>query len=195
MELLAELYEKDVRAKKGDLLLTGKWGEINVEDQDVTSYYRAAARAVVLNSKKEMALLHVKKHDYYKLPGGGIKEGESRIAALHREVGEEIGCRITSLKQVGLILEHRTRIKVTQLSFCYLARLKGKPGETDLDEGERALGFETEWRSMGKALSLIENSNKSDYLAKFMTVRDALFIRKAMELASRERRQNLKLTI
>jgi ADP-ribose pyrophosphatase YjhB (NUDIX family) len=186
MELLAELSEKDVGigkgTKMGDATIQAR---IKTSDKDISGCYRAATRAVVLNSKKEMALLHLTKYGcYYKLPGGGINKGESRIAALHREVLEEIGCRISVLKPVGLIIEHRDRIKITQLSFCYLARLKGKPGETDLDEGERALGFKPEWWSTSKALSLVENSPKPNYMEKFMVERDALFIRKALKLAS-----------
>src|SRR5271157_2034840 len=115
MELLAELTEKDVGARKGGPLGTEERNEIKAVDEDITSYYRGASRAVVLNARKEMALLHVTKHGYYKIPGGGIEEGESTADALHREVLEEIGCRVGALKPVGMIIEHRDRIRVTQL--------------------------------------------------------------------------------
>ncbi len=184
MKLLVELTEKDVGAEKDTDLGTEAEPNVKAADKDITSYYRDAARAVVLNAKKEMALLHVTKRGYYKLPGGGIEKGEDKIDALNREVMEEIGCRIGTPKPVGVIIEHKDRTNLTQLSYCYLARLKGKPGKANLDEGEKALGFETEWWSMKKALSLIGSSDKSDYLSKFMVTRDAIFIRKAMKLVS-----------
>ena len=52
---------------------------------------RTAARAV-LKKDGRIALLHVTKHNYYKLPGGGVDEGESIEQALERELLEEVGC-------------------------------------------------------------------------------------------------------
>ncbi|KAA0205648.1 hypothetical protein EDM68_04920 [Candidatus Uhrbacteria bacterium] len=37
---------------------------------------RRASRAVVFDEKDRVAFLFVSKHGYYKLPGGGIEEGE-----------------------------------------------------------------------------------------------------------------------
>lgn len=187
MELLAEISDKDVGANKGSRLEHEvSWDKRMSEkvDKDITSYYRGAARAIVLNSKREMVLQHAAKYDYYKLPGGGIGNGEDTISALHREVMEEAGCRIDVLEPVGLIIEHRERLKLTQISYCYLAKIKGKQGKTHLEEGEKQEGFEPQWWSMRKALHLVENGYKDSYMAKFMVKRDAIFIKKAMELLS-----------
>ena len=185
MELLAEITEKDVGIKKNPKAEhAAAWRADAAPDKDIRSYYRGAARAVVLNAGKEMALLHVTKQGYYKLPGGGIGKGESTVGALHREVMEEIGCRVGALKPIGMIIEHRERIRITQISYCYMARLKGRPGENDLEEDEKALGSEPEWWGMRKALCLVEGSGRPNYLAKFMVARDATFIRKAIRLVS-----------
>ena len=53
---------------------------------------RTAVRAIVFDKDNKIGLLNVTKHGYYKLPGGGIKEGEDKITALKRECLEEIGC-------------------------------------------------------------------------------------------------------
>ena len=41
-------------------------------------------------------------HDEFQLPGGGIDPGEHPIAALHREVFEETGWKISSPKRLGV---------------------------------------------------------------------------------------------
>ena len=74
MELLAEFSDKDIGAWKDSRAdYEVIWGEKSTaHGKDIQSYYRGAVRAIVLNSKKEMALLHATKYDYYKLPGGGL---------------------------------------------------------------------------------------------------------------------------
>ncbi len=95
---------------------------------------------------------------------------------------EEAGCKIVVTKPVGLIIEHRDRFKVTQISYCYLAKMKGKQGKTNLEEGEKQEGFEPEWWNIKKALNLVKNGNGSLYQNKFIIKRDATFINKAIEL-------------
>lgn len=41
-------------------------------------------------------------HNEFQLPGGGIDKGENPIAALHREVLEETGWKISTPKRVGV---------------------------------------------------------------------------------------------
>ena len=60
---------------------------------------RTAARAVVFDGEK-MALIHISKHDYYMLPGGGIDSDDLRTG-LAREILEELGCEIGITSEVG----------------------------------------------------------------------------------------------
>ena len=85
---------------------------------------------------------------------------------------------------MGLIIEHRNRMKVTQISYCYLAKLKGKPAETSLEKEEKEEGFETMWVGIKEALYLVKNSKDNDYLVRFMMKRDAIFIKEAITLIS-----------
>lgn len=44
----------------------------------------------------------VKKRAHYRLLGGGVDFGESTIKALHREIKEELGAKIASVKLLGI---------------------------------------------------------------------------------------------
>ena len=68
---------------------------------------RNAARAVIFDTDKKVALLHATKKSYHKLPGGGIEDGEDMQAALKRELLEEIGCEANNLRDLGIIEEYR----------------------------------------------------------------------------------------
>lgn len=61
-------------------------------DPDKSTYgERRAARAVIFDAAGKVALLHTERLGYWKLPGGGIEEGEDWQQALLREALEEIG--------------------------------------------------------------------------------------------------------
>ena len=70
---------------------------------------RKTVRAIVVNDKNEIALLHIKgkdrfgDRDHYETPGGGIQDNESPLDALKREINEEIGYTITNPKLIGQI--------------------------------------------------------------------------------------------
>lgn len=183
MELLAEISEKDVGAEGSPVSRNDIRGiGIDRKKDDITSYYRAAARAVVFNSKGEILLQHSKRSNFYKLPGGGIQEGETQTKAAQREVLEETGYRIAIKKEIGLVIEHRKKINITQFSYCYLAFARGKQGKVNLDEGEIWEGLEPEWHDAGKVMGLLRNSKKQNYQAWFRNRREEVFIRRALEL-------------
>jgi 8-oxo-dGTP pyrophosphatase MutT (NUDIX family) len=185
MELLAEIWDKDVDVKKNSKIkYKVSWNKkiTSKIDKDITGYYRGAARAVILNSKKEILLQHAIKNGYYKLPGGGIENEEDTIKALHREVLEETGYKIKVGKPIGLIIEHRLRFKVIQISYCYLAKTEGKKGKTKLEESEKQEGFQSEWWDIRKAVDMVQYGDKSFYQTKFIIRRDVIFIKKAIKL-------------
>ena len=79
------------------------------DNEKVPSRHREAARAVVFDFENKVALLHVKKHAYHKLPGGGLEEGEDIKTALEREMMEEIGCQVEVQNEIGEIIEYRNQ--------------------------------------------------------------------------------------
>lgn len=170
MKSLATLKDKDL------------FPESLFEISHVAYQDREAARAIVFDAHKNIALLHVTKHGYFKLPGGGIEKGEDAIAALKRECKEEIGCEINVQGEVGEILEFRDQHILKQLSYCYIAEVLGGKGDTNMEKGEIADGFELIWVGLDKAIQMAKDSKPDIYGGKFMATRDLMFMEEARKL-------------
>lgn len=143
--------------------------EQTTQEELATYRVRPAARAVVTDSEGKVALLRVGKHGYYKLPGGGIDEGEDIPTALARECMEEIGCRVEISSELGMIEEHRKMFGIKQISYCYLARAVGDKGTPDFTEHEIASGFSVIWVPKEEAKRLLDtcvptNQEGRDYI-------------------------------
>ncbi|MCF7860115.1 NUDIX domain-containing protein [Patescibacteria group bacterium] len=66
---------------------------------------RVLAIALIKNKGKFLACAgfdKLKKQSHYRLLGGGVDFAESTIKALHREIKEELGARISSAKLLGI---------------------------------------------------------------------------------------------
>ena len=65
----------------------------NYADSDI-HIRRPSARAVIRVEDGRLAMVYSRKYQYYKFPGGGIRNGEDNTEALAREVLEETGLHI-----------------------------------------------------------------------------------------------------
>ncbi len=137
---------------------------------------RKAARAIIFDQEKNVAILNVSKSGYYKLPGGGVEEGEDMIEALHRECIEEMGCSVKVEGEVGQIIEYRNQNSLRQVSSCYTARVDGSKGNPDFEQGEIDEGFQGMWVTLDEALDLMKQSKPTTYDGKFIMVRDSCFL-------------------
>ncbi len=143
---------------------------------------RRAARAIVFDADKKIALLHATKKHFHKLPGGGIEGEESIQEALEREAMEEIGCKIKNVRELGIVEEYRSKFNLHQLSYCFLADLSGEKGTPHLEESEIADGFETVWLSLDDAVKVLEaEANVEDYEGKFIQMRDLIVLTEAQK--------------
>jgi len=164
MKLLLEISDKDVNN-----------GPVERFNKPYT--LRKAARAIVVNSKNEIAFQFVSKHNYHKLPGGGINEGESILRGLKRELKEEAGCEdIEIINEVGMIIEYRNEIDILQISYCYLAKPLGKISKSEYDKEELENGFEPLWVPIDKAIDLLKNDKPDTYDGGFIIKRDLAFL-------------------
>jgi len=138
---------------------------------------RVAARAI-LRKGKLIALLNVSKQNYYKLPGGGVDEGESIEGGLNREMLEEVGCSVQILGEVGEIVELRSQWNLSQTSYCFLAEV-AKEGKQDFTAEELEDGFTLVWVSLDRAIDLLKESKPLTYDGKFIVRRDLEFLQEA----------------
>lgn len=163
-----------------DLEVTGKYIIKSKEDYRI----RIAVRAIILNNKSNIAILSTSKskHYHYKLPGGGLEDGEDIKEALKREIKEEVGCEIEIINEIGEIIEYKNEYNQKQTSYCFLAKLNSKIGKPNFTKEEKEAGYEVEWISIDKAIKLFKDDIPADYTAKFIQQRDYNFLLEAKKL-------------
>ena len=148
-------------------------------DPDDSIKTREASRAVLFDEHDLVPLLFVSKHDYHKLPGGGLHKGEDRSQALIRECLEEIGCDIQVTGEVGKIIEFRSRWNFKQTSYCYIGNvlLKGRARFTEKEQG-----FKIVWTSLREAISKLTYDRPKDYHGSCVKKRDLMFLKRAEQM-------------
>ena len=168
MELLREIYEKDIGIK-------------SCEEKQLYEV-RKAARAIVINHKEQMALLFVSKNNYHKLPGGGLEKQENIEEALGREILEEVGVKGEIIDEVGVIIEYRSQFKLLHISYCYLVQVINELEKPKFTEDEISNGFELKWIGIEEALDVLKSDKPHDYVGKFIQERDLTFLSSAKKL-------------
>lgn len=138
---------------------------------------RDTARAIVYDADGNIALLHVTRLNYHKLPGGGVEESENTLTALQRECREELGCEIEVGDQVGEIIEYRGKFGLKQTSYCYTAKVAGAKGIPAFTDEEREKGFVIKWVPLEQAIQILETEKPDDYEGRFIVRRELVFLR------------------
>lgn len=87
---------------------------------------RPGAYGILARGNSFLVTLQSKPYFEFQLPGGGIDPGENAIAALHREVREETGWKISSPKFLGyfrrFVFMPEYEIWAEKLCHIYFAR-------------------------------------------------------------------------
>lgn len=138
---------------------------------------RKAARGVLINDGK-IALLHVTKLNYHKLPGGGFENDETAVEAFKREMLEETGCDCTIDDEngAGVTLEWRGEWKLFQISYIFSAHVLGVPKKINLTDEEIANGFELIWVPFENIDEVLKQDSPTDYESNFIMRRDRAII-------------------
>lgn len=155
--------------------------DLGYKNKKVKYITRKAARAVLFD-RGRVALLFVTKHNYHKIPGGGINQKENINSALLREIMEETGCTVYVGKEIGLIKEYRDDFNTEQHSYCFSAKVKETKREPSFTKKEKDHGFKLIWITLDEAINLIKKDKPNNYEGKFIVKRDLLFLKKAREL-------------
>lgn len=157
----------------------------NVTEEEVSTYkLREAVRAIIFDTDKKVALLKVSRDSYFKLPGGGVEEGEDFETALKRECLEEIGCEIKNVSPLGITEEFWKEDNEKQISYCYVAELDGPKGNPNLTQSEKDRGFETIWMSLGEAITKLESCTPTQWEGDYIPSRELVFLREFLSLGS-----------
>ncbi len=137
-----------------------------------------STRTVLLDDSQRVAILNVKKHGYYKIPGGGIEAGEDLETAAKREVLEEAGCNCNIIATLGRI---KTEIPVWGLfdiSEGFIARVIGEKAAPNYEAWEIERGFELEWfDSLDSAIATFEKNQVIEPGMESMQTRDLQFLK------------------
>ncbi|WP_394240699.1 NUDIX hydrolase [Vibrio astriarenae] len=119
---------------------------------------RNAARAIVV-SGEDILLLYTERYHDYTLPGGGIDDGEDKIAGLVRELEEETGAQnIHGIKPYGIYEEFRPWYKdhadvMHMISYCYTCKIDRDLGETRYEDYEVKNGMKPVWINIHQAIA------------------------------------------
>lgn len=145
--------------------------------------HRVGARGIILNQQDQIAILHKKAKNEYKLIGGGMEDGETPEETFYREGKEETGCNIKIEKCLGVTEELKSQDNFKQTSYVYIAHIVGKNGISKFTEQEKEEGSELLWLDLEEAMKQIQSSEEhllpspfeskmSVYHTKFIVRRD-----------------------
>ena len=133
------------------------------------SFRRDSARSIIIRNGK-VAMIHSKKYDYYKFPGGGIENGEDPIEAMIRETQEEAGLTVIpeTVKEYGYV--HRIQRSDKDPSECfvqdnyyYLCDAADGLVSQDLDEYEKKESYQLEYIEPSLAIEKNRSVKDSPY--------------------------------
>ena len=132
--------------------------DANDYDKNGRAFVRHSARCITIQNGR-VAMVHSLKYDYYKFPGGGIEENETKVQALIRETEEEAGLVIIpeSIREFGYVhrvekSDHMDADYFVQDNFYYLCEVQKVKTSQKLDDYEADEHFTLEWVEADKAI-------------------------------------------
>jgi len=145
---------------------------------------KPSSRTVIYDKDYLFALIDVRNGEYFKIPGGGIEEGETTIQAAIREAKEETGCDIKIIKKIGENKIVNQSQDVIYHSVCFLAKKIKQKREPAFDDWEKINNMKVIWVNIKQAISLFKKAKPVDSISKKINQRDLTFILEAKEVLS-----------
>ena len=129
--------------------------------EDMPVFERFGVRAMI--EKDGLFAMQQDSRGAYKIPGGGMDEGETIVETLAREVLEETGLVLIpeSMKELGEILELRRdifdeNIKFVSHTMHYSCEVKEEVSETSMTDSEKERGFHLAWADIDTVIETNE---------------------------------------
>lgn len=142
---------------------------------------RITARAIVRNPEGLYAVMYAEKFGLHSLPGGGVERGEDVLAALRREVYEEIGCLCDQICELGMVTENRASLDYTQVNYYFLVTTTHILMENHLTESEQASRTVVKWVSQDEMFRLITHQEFDRVQGKYLKALDMAALREYRE--------------
>lgn len=149
--------------------------------EDMPVFEKYTVRAIICNGDK--FIMQRSRAGEYKIPGGGVEEGESYIETIIREVREEVGLIVKpeSITEIGEILEIREdRMCKGQKYVChslfYRCEIEEETVPTEMTFSEIEKGFEPVWERLEKIVERNDEIQKENWMK-----RDTEFLRLLLE--------------
>ena len=150
---------------------------------------RVSARAILLDDKDRVALIHAKNRGWYKTPGGGQEDNELLRENLEREVEEEAGYKIEVLDNLGICRAIRHEWKLDTIAHMYLCRAKEfvgrKPMDDEIEDGDTLEWFD-DFDAAIEALESVKLEEIDFYGAYFFTRREIDALKYARDFYSKK---------
>ncbi|MCI8403099.1 MAG: NUDIX domain-containing protein [Lachnospiraceae bacterium] len=142
-------------------------------------FKRPSARAIIIKDGK-IAMVHSKKNNYYKFPGGGIESAENIENALIREVLEETGlCVIkNSIQEYGQVRRVQKGAKediFVQDNYYFFCCVKEDLKQQNLDTYEAEEDFTLEFLKPQLAIDVNRKTITDDF-SQTMVERETLVL-------------------
>jgi len=137
---------------------------------------------VLLDGEGRVAVVNVRKYGYYKIPGGGVEEGEGLEESAKREVLEEAGCECEIIGSLGRKETDVPGWDLHDVSDGFVAKVVGEKKPPHFDDYEEERGFSLEWHdSLDAAISTMGSNSVSDPDAAALQLRDLVYLKLAKE--------------
>lgn len=171
--------------------------DLKVNDECKVRY---GSRGIVIEQNGDIAIFNKRSKNEYKLPGGGIEEGENPMEAFMREIMEETGCEIEIIDYLGLAVEEKGQTNFKQISYVFVAKVLNNTNGLHLTEKEKDEDAIVMWVSLREALELVNGcinnlfGSKYDdlYRSLFMVKRDSEILNYYKEIYLKENKDSLK---
>ncbi len=139
-----------------------------------------ATRTVLFDADDKVAIIHVKNHGYYKIPGGGIEDGEDISTAAQREVREEAGCDCEITDKLGRLETEIPVWDMLDISDGFIATVSGPKSTPIYEPWEKERGFAVVWfDSLDQAIATIEANVVAEPGMENLQTRDLTFLKLA----------------
>ncbi|MBQ4523749.1 MAG: NUDIX domain-containing protein [Lachnospiraceae bacterium] len=146
-------------------------------EEEMSLVERYAVRALIC--KNGLWAMQKSAAGDYKIPGGGVEEGESFEEALVREVREETGLIVIpdSIREIGEVQEIRKDSfeqdkKYIAHSLHYFCEVKEEVTETSMTENELNRGYTFHWERLDNIIQ-----NNEEVQKEMWTIRDTKFLK------------------